>query len=121
MKGGIDNFDLAFGAICIIGLVAWWAWAPTFDWSDMHSTVKVMEVGKRFNWLAFGEQYYIRVQNAYSDQYSSSSEAWETCISEEQVASFTAIKNSKLTVDIHVVGYGLGSSWNCMAGDRVIS
>lgn len=113
------NVSLVPIVIVIILMVMYFVWSPTTDWSDTDASVKVQEVGKRYNFLNIGEQYYIRVQNAFSDQFSSSSESWETCIDKSQVEQFTQIKNEKRIVNIKVEGYGLGTRWRCITGDHV--
>lgn len=92
----------------------------TTDYSDTEASVKVQEVGTRYAWLWFGEQSYIRVQNAYSEQFTSSSESWETCIDERDLDMFRDIKNNKTVVNIRVKGYGWSNIFNCVTGDRVI-
>lgn len=93
---------------------------PTADYSDMNSLVKVQEAGTRYAFMWFGEQNYIRVQNVYSEQYSSSSESWETCIKPGDLQFFEGAKNNKSIVNIHVKGNGLSTIFTCISGDLVI-
>lgn len=93
---------------------------PTADYSDMDSSIKVQEVGTRYAFLWFGEQKYIRVQNAYSEQYSASSESWETCINPDDVQFFENVKNNKSIINVHVKGNGLSTIFTCITGDLVV-
>lgn len=104
---------LFFGGIIIACLT-------TIDYSDIESQVKVLEVGKRYFAFTFGEQYYIRIQNAYSDQFTSSSEAWETCINKEQLQQFKQVKDSKQAINIRVKGMGFSFTWQCLTGDKAV-
>lgn len=121
----MDNYQKSFVAF-IVGIILLAVSAtsivviPTTDYSDMNSIVKVQEVGTRYAFLWFGEQNYIRVQNAYSEQYSASSESWETCIKPEDSVFFENAKNNKSTVNIHVKGNGLSTIFTCITGDIII-
>ena len=92
----------------------------TADYSNIEAQVKVQEVGTRYAFLNFGEQSYIRIQNAYSEQYSASSESWETCIDERDTKLFKDAKNNRTTINIVVKGYGISTVFTCLTGDRVI-
>lgn len=108
--------------IVIIFAIVSALYMPTFDWSSTDAIVKVQEVGTRYYMFNLGEQqHYIRIQNAFSDQFSSSSEAWETCINENQFNLFKQYKDNRTTINIHVEGYGLSSAWKCTTGDHVTS
>lgn len=92
----------------------------TTNFSNIEAQVKVQEVGTRYAFLNFGEQEYIRIQNAYSEQYSASSESWETCIDYRDMAKFKLVKNNRTTINIIVKGYGISTVFTCLTGDRVI-
>ncbi len=92
----------------------------TADYSTTEAQVKVQEVGTRYAFLNLGEQQFIRVQNAYSNDYSASSESWETCIDYRDMETFKKAKNSKTIINIVVKGYGLSTKFTCINGDRVI-
>lgn len=91
----------------------------TAEYGVTEATVKVLEVGERYLFLTSGQQYYVRVQNAYSDQYASSSESWETCIEEKDVESLNKAKNERKAINIRVEGYGLSTRFRCLTGDRI--
>lgn len=92
----------------------------TTDFSDIEATVKVQEVGTRYAMINWGEQHYIRIQNVFSEQFASSSESWETCITKDQVDRFKKVKNDKEIVNIRVKGHGLSTIFKCITGDRVV-
>lgn len=92
----------------------------TADFSTTEANVKVQEVGTRYTWLNQGKQNYIRVQNAYSEDFSASSESWETCVEDKDMNFLQAMKQNKTIISIRVEGYGFGSVWNCVTGDRVV-
>ncbi len=89
------------------------------DFSKTEADVKILEVGTHYWFLNIGEQYYIRVQNAFSNQYSSSSEVWETTISPKEYQWFKTAQGK--TVHIVVDGYGITTSLTSLTGDRVVS
>ena len=93
---------------------------PTLDYSDTEAQVKVQEVGTRYAFLNIGEQEYVRVQNAYSEQYSASSESWETCIDKRDIKLFKEAKDNRTTLNIRVKGNGLSTIFTCINGDKVI-
>jgi hypothetical protein len=93
---------------------------PTADYGDTEALVKIQEVGIHYAWFNFGEQNYIRVQNAYSDSYSASSESWETCIDTRDIKTFIDAKNNRTTLNIRVKGNGLSTRFNCLTGDKVV-
>lgn len=92
----------------------------TMDYSDKEAMVKIQEVGTRYAFMFFGEQAYIKVQNVYSEQYASSSESWETCISKEDLPFFKDAKDTKSIINVKVKGYGLSTVFTCITGNRVI-
>ncbi len=115
------NLELIFWVsigilIAMIGLIS----IPTIDYGDTEALVKVQEVGVHYAWLSFGEQNYIRVQNAYSDQYSASSESWETCIDSRDIEQIKEAKNNRTVLNIRVKGNGISTIFTCLSGDRVI-
>ncbi len=115
-----DMLEIGVIGVGIAALIIIIVVTPTFDYSDMNSLVKVQEVGTRYAFLWFGEQNYIRVQNVYSEQYSASSESWETCIKLEDLKFFENVKNNKSVINIHVKGNGLSTIFRCISGDEVV-
>ncbi len=118
----IDKEAIGYIAILLILVIAIFAVmvTPTFDYSDTEAQVKVQEVGTRYAFLNIGEQEYIRVQNAYSEQYSASSESWETCIDKKDIKLFKEAKDNRTTLNIRVKGNGLSTIFTCITGDKVI-
>ena len=115
-----DIIKIAVGSILIIVIAITIMITPTFDYSDTEAQVKVQEVGTRYAFLNIGEQEYIRVQNAYSEQYSASSESWETCIDKKDIKLFKEAKDNRTTLNIRVKGNGLSTIFTCVTGDKVI-
>ena len=112
------TITILFYSIIIIGIAFWHI--ATVDFSDTEAQVKVQEVGTRYAFLNIGEQQYIRIQNAYSDQYASSSEVWETCISPKDYKWFKEAKNKKDIINIRVKGNGISTTLTCITGDKAV-
>ena len=91
------------------------------NFAEKEAIVKIQEVGKRYAFWNIGEQYYVIVQNEYSEQYASSSNAWDTCITEGQYDAFAEFKNSKQLVNIETKGYGISTAFTCLTGERIVS
>ena len=96
------------------------AWLPAMDFSSIDAVVKVQEVGTKHLFMGIGEYKFIRVQNAFSEQFSSSSESWEACIDKEDAELFQQYKNNRTVVNIKVDGIGWSSRWGCATGDKVV-
>lgn len=90
------------------------------DFSNTEADVKVLEVGTHYWFLNIGEQKYIRIQNAYSTQFSSSSEVWETTISPRDYQWFKDAQAKGSIISIKVDGYGITTSLTSLTGDRVV-
>ncbi|MDD5453971.1 MAG: hypothetical protein PHW62_00525 [Candidatus Ratteibacteria bacterium] len=91
------------------------------DYSNTEADVKVLEVGTHYWFLNIGEQKYIRIQNAFSNQFSTSSEVWETTISPQDYQWFKDAQAGGKIVHIKVSGYGITTSLTSLTGDRVVS
>lgn len=124
MYGMFDILEALFVFAIGLGILAvavYVLFLPSLDFGTTDAIVKVQEVGIKYLFVGLGQYNYIRIQNAYSDQYSASSESWETCISAQDMAKFTEFKNSRIAVNIKVQGIGWGSLWSCATGDHVVS
>ena len=91
------------------------------DFSNTEADVKVLEVGTHYWFMNIGEQKYIRIQNAFSNQFSSSSEVWETTIAPRDYQWFKDAQAGGKIIHIKVEGYGITTSLTSLTGDRVVT
>lgn len=106
--------------LALVGIVGSQINFLKIDFSNTEADVKVLEVGTHYWFLNIGGQNYIRIQNAYSNQYSSSSEVWETTISPKDYQWFKDAQAKGSIVSIRVDGYGITTSLTSLTGDRVV-
>lgn len=93
----------------------------SIDYSHTESKVKVLEVGKRYLLLNWGEQYYARIANAYSDKFTTSTETWTTCVTPDFLEAMREAQKKDEVVTITVDGYPFVWIWDCLSGDRITS